>query len=241
MSMAIRKPGPLRISLKGFGCLALFVYCAACVLAPGAALAGTLDQQQTDGSSVGGYAISAAESNAQSFTAGLSGGLDRVDLFLEPNMAPSAYLSVEIRDVSGGAPGSLVLASRSVPAPSIPGTAAFVSINFAPPAPVAAGTQYAIVAYSAAAGSSSYLWHYSVPSNPNPYAAGGHFLTSSSPPSGAWTPNSPEDLAFRTYVVPSTPTSTPTGQRIVALKKCKKKHSKKARKRCRKKAQRLPV
>lgn len=33
----------------------------------------------------------------------------------------------------------------------------------------------------------------------------------------------------------------PTGQRAVALKKCKKKHSKKARRKCRKKAKNLPV
>jgi hypothetical protein len=36
-------------------------------------------------------------------------------------------------------------------------------------------------------------------------------------------------------------TSGPTGKRVAALKKCKKKHKKKARKRCKKKANLLPL
>lgn len=74
--------------------------CAACVLAPGAALGGTLDQQQTD-FSVGTATIDSGESPAQTFTAGLSGGIDQVVLYLETSGTATAPLNVEIRDVSG--------------------------------------------------------------------------------------------------------------------------------------------
>ena len=234
----------------------LIVLCAGCLLAPGVALAGTLDQQQTDGSG-GNSAIFSGQSDAQTFTAGLSGGVDQVDLQLGA-LTPTAPLTVEIRNVSGGAPGAMVLASQSVPGSSVPGSPAFVSIHFATPAPVVAGTQYAIVAYSSTNSSNSYGWAYS-PNGANPYTGGGGLYTLTSPPSGAWSPlNSTDtDLAFKTYVVvptsgpagpysgPAGPTSGPTGQRAAALKKCKKKFPGKAnakkRKKCIKKAKRLPV
>jgi hypothetical protein len=212
---------------------ALVVVWAACALAPGAALAGTLDQQQIDGS--GGFvSVWMGQSAAQTFTAGISGGVDQVDLHLGTNGGtPIAPLSVEIRGASGGSPGSLVLASQSVPAFSAVPT--FRSIKFAAPAPVVAGTQYAIVAYSAADFSFLYQWSQSVTADP--YANGAGFRTLNSPPSGAWMPVT-GDFAFKTYVVPAT---TPTGQRAAALKKCKHKHSKKKRKKCRKRAKLLPV
>jgi hypothetical protein len=205
----------------------------ACIFAPAAALAGTLDQQQTDGS--GSFvSIYTGQSAAETFTAGLSGGVDQVDLHLGTSGGtPTAPLSIEIRDASAGAPGGTVLASHSVSA--FNGAPAFLSINFAPPAPVVAGTQYAVVAYSGADFSSVYKW--SVSTAADSYAGGAAFRVVTSPPSGAWTPVT-GDLAFKTYV---TPTPRTTGQRAAALKKCKKKHSKRARRKCRKKAKLLPL
>jgi len=211
------------------------------LVAPGASLAGTLDQQQTVSDTTA--VIHSGSTTAQTFTAGLSGGVDQVDLKLAASGSPTSYLSVEIRGVSGGSPGATVLASRSVPASSVPGTAAFVPINFAPPAPVAAGTQYAIVAYSSTSSGIDYSWSIS---SANPYAGGNDFFTATTPPSGTWTPLASFDLAFKTYVAPSmatttTPTTTtPTGQRAAALKKCKHKHGHK-RKKCKKRASLLPV
>jgi hypothetical protein len=170
---------------------------------PASASAGTLDQQQTASTSTNG--VCSGTSYAQSFTAGLSGGLDQVDLNLRANPAPAAYLSVEIRDVSGGVPGSLVLASRSVPTFAVSSSTAFVPINFAPPAPVVAGTQYAIVAYSAATCGAPWSWWTAV----NVYAGGAGLYATTTPPTSAWLPNGNEDYAFKTYVVP-TPPSTPS-------------------------------
>src|SRR3954452_19495483 len=134
MSLGYRLRGALPASL---------LVCAACALAPGAAAAGTLDQQQA-ASSGSGHFIDSTHGVAQSFTAGISGGLDQVDLMLQKFGGPSAYLSVEIRDLAGGTPGGLILAGRSVPASSIPTSQGLVSVHFAPAAPVLAGTPYAI-------------------------------------------------------------------------------------------------
>jgi hypothetical protein len=212
---------------------ALAVGAAACVLAPGAALAGTLDQQQSTVNISGARAIDSSLSIAQTFTAGISGGLDGVDLYLSKSSTPSAPLTVEIRNVSGAGPGTTVLASLSIPAASVPTfPAAFVSSGFAAPAPLTAGTRYAIVAYSSTI--SYYEWGGGVDGT-SPYAGGEGFYTPGSPPSGSWA-NDTADRTFRTYVTP-----VPTGQRAAALKKCKKKHSHKAKKKCKKKAKKLPV
>jgi hypothetical protein len=202
------------------------------MIAPGPALAGVLDQQQTS-TGGGGPQISSSSSASQTFTAGVSGELDQVDLSLGSN-GPIAPLTIEIRNVSGGAPGSTILASHSVPISSVPVTHAFVPVSFIAPVPVVAGTQYAIVAYSFTGSGQYYVW---TGSGSDSYAGGGTFFAS--PPSGAWT-TLVNDLGFKTYVVPPT-TLGPTGQRAAALKKCKKKHSHKKRKKCKKKANLLPV
>jgi hypothetical protein len=213
---------------------------AACLLAPATALAGTLDQQQGDDTG-GCQFVESAHSIGQTFTAGFSGGLDQVDLGLTRCLgsAPTAYLSVELRDVSGGVPGGMILASNSLPASAISLNPVFVPVNFSPPAPVVAGSHYAVVAYSANAPGNGWGWTAGV--TVNPYAGGDPFFTANTPPSGGWMPG-PRDLAFKTYVVPA---PGPTGQRAAALKKCKKKFNKndnkKKFKKCKKKANLLPV
>ena len=117
----------------------------------------------------------------------------------------------------------------------------WVSFAFPTPGSVTAGTQYAIVAQSAAVFPDTYAW--SQGTGTDPYAGGAAYVALSSPPTTAWmpVPVGPPDFAFKTYVVPLPPQTPPTGQRAAALKKCKKKHSKKARKKCRRKAQLLPI
>jgi hypothetical protein len=232
--------------VRGVVLAALVLVCAACVLVPGTALAGTLDQQQTNVSG-GTFVIDSGQSRAQTFTAGLSGGVDRVDLNLQTiDGTTTVPLSVEIRDASSAGPGNMVLASDSVPAASVSTSSGFVSVNFATPAPVVAGTLYAIVAYDSAAFGDSYAW---AASTADSYAGGDAFTTTTFPPSGGWGPAAfaPGDFAFKTYVVvPSPPpppppvASGPTGLRAAALRKCKHKHGHK-RKKCKKRANLLPV
>jgi hypothetical protein len=220
----------------------------ACAIAPGAALAGTLDQEQTSATGPDAEVYS-NQAWAQTFTAGLSGGLDQVDLNLAQQIsgasAPTTPLTVEIQNVSGGVPGGTVLGTQAI-APSTPPvypTNGFVSVNFSPTVPVVAGTQYAIVASTTAGSSGEYGW----------YGAGGDTYTRGDPffqqppGTGSWMMPATLDLSFKTYVVASssTPTGTPTGLRAAALKKCKKKfsknHNKSAFRHCKKKAKKLPV
>lgn len=213
----------------------------ACLSVPASASAGDLDQQQA--LAPGARGITSTQSGAQTFTAGRTGLLDQVDLNLAKGGSP-VNLTVELRDVAAGVPGDQVLATASVPASGVPLTAAhaFVAIPFPVPGSVTAGTQYAIVAYTAASGVNYYYWWDGGP--PSPYAGGVEFLALSSPPVAPWTSQAAIDFAFKTYVAPpGSSASGPgaTGQRAAALHRCKKRHSHRARKRCRRRANRLPV
>ena len=114
--------------------------------------AGTLDQQQPNQNGANFSGANAAL--AQTFTAGITGDLDQVDLVLfrqfgEP--PPLGTVTVEIRSTQGGVPTSQVLgAARPVSNADLPiffiaAPFAFQSYPLTAPVPVVAGTQYAIV------------------------------------------------------------------------------------------------
>jgi hypothetical protein len=241
-----------RVNRNRFVLLAVVAASATCLAIPGAALAGTLDQQQTL-SNFGGLQASSHNSKAQTFTAGLTGQLDQVDLAIS-NMSATTPLTVQIRDGSATAPGDTVLASASVPTSAVPSSESFIPITFASPASVTAGTQYSIVAFN---GSTGWFWYAGKTDTASAYEGGRLYSSPDdvSPGGGPWFEgNTMADFEFKTYVAPPPPPPPPgtgggsggggpsaTGQRAAALKKCKKKHSKQARKKCQKKAKRLPA
>jgi uncharacterized repeat protein (TIGR01451 family) len=151
---------------------------------------GTLDQQQTDGSGGAfffGQFGGDSSTLAQTFTAGLSGVLDQVDLRLGDMTGPA---TVEIHTVDDtGAPGSAVLASTSV-APVTDYT--WVEAAFSSPATVVAGTKYAIVVRPAGRAG----WNDSAVGDP--YPAGEPYRSVESSPWGAL--DSDRDFTFKTYV-----------------------------------------
>ena len=223
---------------------------AAAALIPAAgASAGTLDQQQTI-SNFGGLQVDSIHSKAQTFTAGLTGQLDQVDLAISGAGNPTTPLTVQIRDGSATAPGTAVLATASVPTSAVTGNESWVPITFNSPASVTAGTQYSIVALTDSV--ASWFWYAGKTPDMSPtsaYEGGRLYGSPDGPPAmGTWTEgNTLADFEFKTYVVPppppvvQPPTTAPTGQRAAALKKCKKKKNKKKRKKCKKKANLLPV
>jgi hypothetical protein len=233
---------------------------AAAALVPAAnASAGTLDQQQTL-SNFGGLQVDSTHSKAQTFTAGLTGRLDQVDLALS-GMGVTTPLTVQIRDGSATAPGNTVLASASVPTSAVTSSESFVPITIASPASVTAGTQYSIVVLNESPAISGWFW-YSGKTDPvgtSAYEGGKLYSSPNGPPgTGPWFEgNVQADFEFKTYVAPPPPpppppppvvqpaATAPTGQRAAALKKCKKKFPGKAkakkRKKCKKKANLLPV
>jgi hypothetical protein len=180
--------------------------------AAASASAGTLDQQQT--SSDADLALLSDQTPAQTFTAGISGGLDQVDLLLLKFGTPPPSVTVEIRNTSAGEPEGAVLAIASLSTSAIGTSPGFIPVAFAAPAPVAAGTQYAIVAYSPGTGGNTVEWRYQVAGNP--YSPGAMFVSNATiPPGGGFGELGGSDLAFKTYVVsapPVKPTATCQGQ-----------------------------
>ena len=155
---------------------------------------------------------------AQTFTAGLSGPLGKVELNLNRiNLVevPELPITVEIRTVSGLDPTTTVLATATIPASSIPiaQEPAWVPATFAAPAAVVAGTPYAIVAYT----DSAYSWRASSGAN-DAYTGGSRRVSDTDSP--AWrlgcglgcTP----DMAFRTFVdVPSPPVAVADAYSVI--------------------------
>jgi hypothetical protein len=226
------------------------------------ASAGTLDQQQTAFNEDAG--VFTTQSDAQTFTAGITGELDEADLVLSKVGDAPATVNVEIRSTSAGKPTASVLASGTVATSGLGEDAAFVPVVFATPAPVMAGTQYALVVYSPGMAGNAVGW--SAQGTGDPYSGGEVFISGDPLPPGAnWGGFSFEDFEFKTFVVPappappappnppsnppgtgSTPNSTITGQRAAALKRCRKrarKHnwSKQRLTNCKKNARLLPT
>jgi hypothetical protein len=181
--------------------------------APAGAVAGTLDQSQTTFGTQ--FQFGGPRQGAQTFTAGLSGNLDQVDVHVRRNAAPAGQtcnhgsgITVEIRTVTGGVPSNTTLATASVPVASVPTTLGWVSLTFAAHAAVTAGTQYALVLSaldaSCTGGFSPYTWG---GANGNPYAGGAWYLKEGA--SSSWLILGDADGMFKTYVAPPPPPSDP--------------------------------
>jgi hypothetical protein len=132
---------------------------------------------------------------AQTFTAGLSGVLDRVNVGLNIvayQSYPRSYIDASIQTVNGGYPSGVVIGQGSFPTDLIP---------FAPPtwitipisgAVVTAGTQYALVLNDP---TGEFVWLNGGYGGVDPYP-GGHMLFSNG---YGWTVE-PVDADFETYV-----------------------------------------
>lgn len=172
--------------------------------------AGTLDQEQA--TTAGVFSVHGDDLLAQTFTAGLSGRLDQVDLRLARPLhdaGSAADLIVQLRDVSvpSGLPGSTVLASATVSDPGVTDSTTWVPVTFSPAATVSAGTQYALVLQAPnAAASVSYLWGTTAQDVPADFYPGGRLFYSDN--AGASWSNAvgPSfrlfDGTFKTYVSP---------------------------------------
>jgi VCBS repeat-containing protein len=184
-----------------------------------AAAQGALVQDQSSEDTTFGFVIGDAVPSddiprftiAQTFTAGLSGSLGKVELYLsklntvEGNPPPDLPITVEIRTVSGLDPSTTVLATTTIEHGVIPIAQAptWVPATFTTPAAVVAGTHYAIVAYT----DSAYSWRGSQLLVGDAYAGGSARVSDTDTP--AWRslcgPGCNPDMAFRTYVDASSP------------------------------------
>jgi hypothetical protein len=187
--------------------LAAAVAALSLAVAAAPASAGTIDQQQLG--TYTHFSVVVFNGVGQTFTAGRSGSLDQVDLFLMRTANRTTPLTVEIRNAAGDFPGSTVLASTSVPADQVPvGTngnpSTLISVPIASPVPVVAETQYAIVAYTTPTPLSSY--GLALTCGVSSYVRGrwaqSQALSGTDVPSSWNTFSQDCDFRFRTYVAP---------------------------------------
>ena len=173
---------------------------------------GTLDQAQTTTTQTA-MSVGGSSWVAQTFTAGITGSLDQVDLFLF-RVASPGDLTLQIQGTSGGVPSGSVLASTTVAEASVTQATggsnprfSWISAPLSPSAQVTAGQRYAIVLSApAAAGINFYGW--GVGDFLSPYSGGNVVLSITSGSMwgafafifDSW------DTAFKTYVT-SLPTS----------------------------------
>jgi len=149
---------------------------------------------------------------AQTFTAGVSGTLTRIDVYLgdpfgaEPAGGPVAF---DVRHARAGTPGS----ERDVIARRVLDTSAFVGEGFyqfdvqAARLSVTAGQSLAIVLTSRALDAAPWTWRGSEAGEPA-YAGGAQFFRLTR--DDAWSSPIPDvDLAFRTFVRPGAAAPTP--------------------------------
>lgn len=171
-------------------------------LMPGATLAFAtptyLDQSNTT------HSGNVAGDFAQTFTAGQSGPLIRVDLYLGSTKLAGDSLSLSIYPTNGaGTPvttGTALATSGVALVPNAP-FGVWVSFSFAPPFSVTAGTMYAIVFDTQAGGAN--VWAFG--SNGNAYSGGAAWRAT--PSWVAQGPLDPDDFAFRTYLEESITTT----------------------------------
>ncbi|WP_344601068.1 calcium-binding protein [Sporichthya brevicatena] len=180
--------------VAGSVCTLALISTAGVVVTQSAGAAEALDQQQSVAGSTD--LVDADNSFAQTFTAGRTGPLTRVDLRLFRAEETSDPLTVEIRNASAAGPGSTVLATAVVPAGSVSADEVGTeTVTFAAPASVTAGSTYALAVHTN--GSAQQFWVGT--SATNTYAAGDAWFAPTSPPSGPWASQS-YDLTFATYV-----------------------------------------
>ncbi len=169
---------------------------------PGTAYAGEIDQQQGVYANTSDF-LHAEASLAQTFTAGRTGMLDRVDFYVYPRNTPPAPVILEIRPVdANGAPGPTVLASATVD-----GSDGVVPVRL-PPTPVVAGTQYAYVLHTDTVYPNAYQV-YGTYRGADAYTGGRSWAAAG--PTGPWTgapPNVGSDFWFKTYIAAPAATTT---------------------------------
>jgi Ca2+-binding RTX toxin-like protein len=176
----------------------------------GASAAEVVDQHQDSQNTR--HTVSSSESWGEVFTAGVSGRLSHLDVALG-SAGGTGALFAELHAVTAGAPAADILASKQIPVtdlpPSGPGDLPVVSVTFAAPATVLAGSQYALLLHvNGSAGTAVNVGY----STGNPYAGGPGFATVTSPPATAdWAAQADLDLLFRTYVSAFDPSCSATG------------------------------
>ena len=162
-----------------------------------------LDQQQLNNSG-GGSLFNAVTWVGQTFTAGVSGELSRLDvsLFCFLCAGTNPEIIVDVRTTSGGLPTSTVLATTTLSGFSS-ATSTFYSAVFTSPATLTAGTTYAFTLRgSTARATGTYAASFSTTAAayPNGTRVGSSNSGQTWTITGSGLPSTPRDLTFRTFM-----------------------------------------
>ena len=191
---------------------AIAVAVAIGVISPAQA-ASTLDQDIAFSTSDCNTEVYSGAGIGQTFTAGLSGPLTSVEVFLvdvdeRPGTEPG--LTVALASTSSGLPVGVALAASTIPDSDVPSVPGVVTVTFSSPATVTAGEQYAILITTSET-YNNYKWcgdgadTYSGGTGLDDAAAGRN-----------WRQLAYKDMSLRTYVdVPAAP-SDGSGSQSVA-------------------------
>jgi hypothetical protein len=182
---------------------AFTVVCAALTGAAPAS-AGVLDQSQPAADA--GIFVFVPQSVGQTFTAGISGALDQVDVNTAIMRGDPGPLTVQVRNATDAGPGKYVLASTTIPSSgqSTAPNESWTSATFDSPANVRQGGRYAI-ALTVGGGqwdSSQTYPQWVVARAAEDVVPGSLFDTWDRLDVPSWTEIAGSDLSFKTYVVP---------------------------------------
>ena len=166
----------------------------------------TIDQQNTN-VTTSGFGFNATNWAGQTFTAGVTGQLTRVDLdlFCSGCTGTTPNITVSIRATTGSpaVPTGADLATATIPGFSS-GAGGYFSANFTTPFAITAGTRYAVI-MRPEANPSAGIYAYVV-SSANPYVNGQRVTSANS--GATWAAditNGGRDLGFKAFVVTGYP------------------------------------
>ena len=191
---------------------AIAVAVAIGVMSPAQA-ASTLDQDIAFSTSDCNTEVYSGAGIGQTFTAGLSGPLTSVEVFLvdvdeRPGTEPG--LTVALASTSSGLPVGVALAASTIPDSDVPSVPGVVTVTFSSPATVTAGEQYAILITTSET-YNNYKW---CGDGADTYSGGTGLDDAAS--GRNWRQLAYKDMSLRTYVdVPAAP-SNGSGSQSVA-------------------------
>ena len=189
---------------------AIAVAVAIGVMSPAQA-ASTLDQDIAFSTSDCNTEVYSAQGMGQTFTAGLSGPLTSVEVFLVDSSSSGSEpgLTLALASTSSGLPVGVALAASTIPDSDVPSVPGVVTVTFSSPATVTAGEQYAILITTSET-NNNYKWcgdgadTYSGGTGLDDRASGRNWRTLSSP-----------EASLRTYVdIPASSADEPEAQSV---------------------------
>jgi hypothetical protein len=158
-----------------------------------------LDQINDPGNAAGSLSFFTGQDFVQTFTAGLTGKLDEIDVRIGNPAGATDPVILELWTFSGTTLSSQIGGDHSLPASSVPSTPAFVTFDLSASAPsIVAGDQLAILLKTDASSALAFRWQ---ESQNSAYAGGGGLFSTNGSTLVSFFPDPTlVDFGFKTFV-----------------------------------------